>query len=102
MADEKVQPKAASIKSRDVKVEESSEPVKLQEPHPDSRGPWVRYDGVATLRIMDSNAWKQAGIKSEKYVEWNYLNEKKVPVSEFTEQELDYLLRRDGRFSKVD
>lgn len=74
----------------------------LQEPQPDARGPWVKYDGIATLRIMDERAWRSAGVDSARYVEWNCLNNMRVPMASFTQAELDYLLRRDGRFVKVD
>lgn len=84
-----------------IKVEEGPA-IELQEPGLDSTGPWVKYNGVATLRIMDRNAWLSAGVDSDKYVEWNFLNNMRVPVSYFTEAELRYLLGRDGRFSKVD
>ncbi len=83
------------------KVEEGPA-IPLQDAAPDSVGPWVQYNGIATLRIMDANAWHSAGVKSDKYVEWNYLNNKRVPVSHFTDAELAYLIGRDGRFSKVE
>jgi hypothetical protein len=75
--------------------------LELKEPELDSTGPWVKYIGPATLRIMDGNAWRSAGVKSDKYIEWNYLNNMSVPVKFFTEAELGYLLHRDGRFIKV-
>lgn len=84
-----------------IRVEEASAPLTLQEPAPDGRGPWIQYNGIATLRIMDAEAWRSAGVNSTKYIEWNFLNKMRVPVSEFTEAELSYLLGRDGRFSKV-
>ena len=68
----------------------------------DAAGPWVKYVGPATLRIMDRSAWANAGVHSDQYVEWNYLNNMKVPVKKFDDFELDYLLKRDGRFIKVD
>lgn len=84
-----------------IKVEEGPA-LSLQEPHLDSRGPWIQYNGIATLRIMDEKAWRNAGVNSSKYVEWNSLNAMRVPASSFTEAELSYLLGRDGRFSKVE
>lgn len=83
-----------------VQVEEGPALV-LQEPELDSVGPWIQYNGIATLRIMDAQAWHAAGVKSDKYVEWNYLNNRRVPISHFTDAELAYLIGRDGRFSKV-
>lgn len=85
-----------------VKVEEASAPMLLAEPDPDAQGPWVEYRGVGTLRIMDQAAWESAGVKSDKYCEWNYLNQKRLPRKLFNDQELQYLLRVDGRFALVD
>lgn len=85
-----------------VLIEEASKPFELQPPNPHAEGPWVQYNGIATVRFIDEKSWRDAGIKSTKYCEWNYLNHKRLPKSSFTEEELDYLLRRDGRFSLVD
>ena len=85
-----------------VEVEIADKPMELALPNPDSRGPWVEYTGVGTLRIMDAAAWKDAKVDSDRYFEWNYLNHKRVPRSEFNDHELQYLLRRDGRFRLVE
>lgn len=75
----------------------------LKPPDPDARGPWVQYNGIGTLRIMDKNAWTSGGVSSDKYAEWNSLNKKRIPVSTFTAQEMNYLLSpAEGRFSVVD
>jgi hypothetical protein len=85
-----------------VKVEEASAPMQLEQPAPDWKGPWIRYNGVGTIRIMDPAAWRSAGVQSNKRYEWNYLNQKRIPRSLFTDEELQYLLRVDGRFSLVE
>jgi hypothetical protein len=82
-----------------VEVSENNAPMDLAQPNPEAEGPWIAYNGVGTVRIMDEQAWKAAGVESTKYVEWNYLNKKRIPVSEFNDKELQYLLRVDGRFS---
>lgn len=85
-----------------VVVEEVSAPTQLQQGDPLARGPWIQYDGVATVRVLGPDDWKNAGVKSNKYYEWNYLNSKRIPVSHFSDEELQYLLRCDGRFSVVE
>lgn len=84
-----------------VRVEEVNAPTELALPDPLAKGPWIQYNGVGTLRYLDEAAWKEAGIDSDLYVEWNYLNHKRIPVSKFSDQQLQYLLRCDGRFSVV-
>jgi len=87
----------------EVEVEIADTPMELTPPVPgDNQGPWVEYIGVGTLRIMDTAAWKDAKVDSTNYFEWNYLNHKRIPRSAFTDEELQYLLRRDGRFRLVE
>jgi len=71
----------------------------LQEQDPTAKGPWIQYNGVATVRIITPSDWVAAGVQSRKYCEWNYLNGKRLPRSMFNDEELQYLLRVDGRFS---
>lgn len=73
--------------------------MELQQPEFGTKGPWIQYNGVATVRILTRNDWAAAGVASDKYCEWNYLNNKRLPRSMFNDQELQYLLRVDGRFS---
>jgi hypothetical protein len=77
-------------------------PITLQQPKPGATGPWIQYNGVATLRIMTEKDWKAAGVESTKYCQWNALNKKRLPREMFTDEELQYLLRVDGRFSLVE
>ena len=74
-------------------------PMDLTLPDPNAKGPWIQYNGVATVRILGPRDWHQAGVRSMKYCEWNYLNGKRLPRSLFNDEELQYLLRVDGRFS---
>lgn len=76
-----------------------SQPYELAQSDPNAKGPWIQYNGVATVRILTPSDWAAAGVKSTKYCEWNYLNNKRLPRSMFTDEELQYLLRIDGRFS---
>lgn len=85
-----------------VKIETADEPMELKLPDPNAKGPWIQYDGVAILRYMDAAAWAAADVPSTTYYEWNYLNKKRLPRSIFSDEELQYLLRRDGRFSLVE
>lgn len=77
-------------------------PIQLQPPSPLANGPWIQYNGVATLRYMDENAWRSVGVDSKKYCQWNGLNKMRLPRSMFSDEELQYLLRVDGRFSLVE
>lgn len=85
-----------------VKIENAEEPMELQQPKANAKGPWVQYNGIATVRTMDEAAWRNVDVDSDRYFEWNYLNKKRVPSSSFTDEELQYLLRRDGRFTLVE
>lgn len=85
-----------------VVVEEASAPMDLKPADPDAKGPWIQYNGVGTVRIMDEKTWRSVGVDSDKYYEWSYLNKKRLPRSLFSDAELQYLLRRDGRFSLVE
>jgi len=76
-----------------------SAPMDLDTAASNSKGPWVQYNGVATVRILTPSDWAAAGVKSSHYCEWNYLNGKRLPRSMFSDEELQYLLRVDGRFS---
>lgn len=85
-----------------VKVEQASAPLVLQQPDYSATGPWIKYDGVATVRIITMRDWTSAGINGTQEVQWNYLNHMRLPKSQFSEEELHYLLNVDGRFSLVE
>lgn len=85
-----------------VRVEEASTPMHLEPPTPDASGPWIKYTGIATVRTINANGWREAGVDSTKKAQWNYLNHMRLPKSMFNEEELNYLLNVDGRFSLVE
>lgn len=58
----------------------------------------VVYAGDASLRVISSADWESLGIKGKDEVRWGFANDFRVPVSEFTKAQMDYL-RRDGRFA---
>lgn len=57
----------------------------------------VRYLGVATRRILTEEDWKNVGAEGQKGVEWNFQNEFRLPVSDFSKEALAYL-KKDNRF----
>ena len=74
----------------------------LMPPNPDAKGPWIAYTGLATLREISKSDWAKVGVNDQGAVEWNILNGYKISVSDLSEKAIDYCLRVDGRFSKVD
>lgn len=68
----------------------------------DPKGRYVKYTGVGTVRQMTPSMWKEAHVDSDNSFEWNFLNHKQLPLSIFTDAELQYLLRVDGRFEIVE
>ena len=82
-------------------VVEADTPMQLAPPNPFAQGPWIEYLGIATVRILHADDWANVGIDSNLYCEWNYLNQKRLPKSMFSEKQLQYLLRVDGRFREV-
>ncbi len=86
-----------------VKVEEASAPMQLDATHRTAAdGKYVLYTGVATVRVMGPAEWAALHINSDQYFEWNYLNNRRIPVSSFTDEQLEYLLKVDDRFELVD
>jgi hypothetical protein len=82
-----------------VQLSEGNNPMDLDTTKKvDPKGRYIKYIGIATVRSLTPADWEAAGVDSDKYVEWNYFNKKLVPISVFTEAELQYLLRVDGRF----
>lgn len=85
-----------------VALEEAAGPMQLARPDPKATGPWIQYNGIGTVRIMDEATWRAAGVDSTKYCQWNGLNKMRLPRSIFNDEELQYLLRVDRRFSLVE
>jgi hypothetical protein len=101
---EEVQPEEEKLQGlpSSVKVEEASAPLPLDKGDSNWTGPWIKYDGVGTVRYMRPADWRSIGVQSSSTYEWNYLNQKRIPRSLFSDEELQYLLRVDGRFSLVE
>lgn len=83
------------------KVVEASEPMKLEPPDPGAKGPWIVYTGPGTVRVIKESDWAAMGLEGKR-CEWNYLNKRRLPKSQFSHKQLDYLLNVDGRFSESD
>jgi len=70
------------------------------------KGPFIKYtgaaDGIASEREISPSEWGSIGIEGKKKHSWSILNDFKVPSSEFSDEQLDYLLDTDGRFEEVD
>ena len=63
---------------------------------------FVKYVGGATNRVITKADFASIGITADKDREWSFLNEFKLPESHFSDDELDYLLEKDGRFQLVE
>ena len=86
-----------------VEVQQASAPLNLDAAkRTDPAGQYVQYNGIGTVRQLDPESWKAAHVDSENTYVWNYLNNKRIPRSAFSDEELQYLLRVDGRFSLVE
>lgn len=83
------------------RVVEASEPMKLEPPDPSAKGPWIVYTGPGTVRVIKESDWAAMGLEGKR-CEWNYLNKRRLPKSQFSHKQLDYLLNVDGRFSESD
>lgn len=85
------------------RIETASTPFELKPTEAEGKsGKLIKYVGPALVRIMDESAWRAAHVDSDRYFEWNYLNHKQIPMEAFTDAELTYLLRIDGRFELVE
>lgn len=63
----------------------------------------VHYTGHADQRTLSVKEWGGIGIAGDKVkdVVWNKSNDFSVPKSEFSKEQLKYLLEDDGRFELV-
>ena len=102
LADKIEQAEASLDANEKISVETISSPMNLVPPDPKAKGPWIVYNGVATVRILNKLDWKTQGIDSDLYCEWNYLNKMRLPKSIFNDAQLNYLLNTDGRFTLVE
>jgi hypothetical protein len=58
-------------------------------------GPFVKYVGNASHRVIRESDWGQLGIKDGKEVVWEPKNDYMVESKKFSEEQLDYLLIDD-------
>lgn len=84
-----------------IPVVEASQPMRLEPPDPHATGPWIVYNGPATVRVIDEKGWAALGLPGKR-CEWNYLNKRRLPKSLFSQEQLNYLLHVDGRFVESD
>lgn len=85
-----------------VKVEEGAPFIQDNTKRVASDGKYIKYNGVGTVRIMGPAEWRAVNIDCDDYFEWNGLNKKRIPLEAFTDEQLQYLLRVDGRFELVE
>lgn len=82
-----------------------SEPKRRVADPRQSKGPFVKYVGIGTKRTIQSHHWKALGVPPKDGQDehdthtWELSNQFLIPVSEFSDAQLDYLLcdDRDNR-----
>lgn len=71
-----------------------------------SVGPFVQYTGPqtgsGTFAQIDPAHWAQQGIVSTRSFVWKLQNKWRIPASQFSAEQLDYLLNSTKRFALVD
>lgn len=90
-------PKATSEDADDIVI--SDEAAK------DAKGTkkkFIRYIGEATRRVITKDDWEKAGFSEAKATEWNIANDLALPSEEFSDAQIDYLIKTDGRFKASD
>lgn len=100
----------SQIESGDQALSVLSDEEKAQAvPHvtPKSLGPFVKYTGPqtgsGTFAQVDPEHWAQQGIAATRSFEWKLQNKWRIPASQFSAEQLDYLLNNTkGRFVLVD
>src|SRR6516164_2008941 len=69
--------------------------VRRRAPKALPQGPFVKYVGDASHRIIRPPQWRALGVQTKKadatHV-WSVANNKMLPVAEFSDEQLDYLL----------
>lgn len=64
-------------------------------------GEFVKYVGKGTTRIIEAGTWP-VGTDQDLSVSWTFGNDFKVAKSDFTDSQLNYLLKVDGSFALSD
>lgn len=63
---------------------------------------FVRYAGEATRRVITKEDWASAGFNDADASEWSIANDHALPSGDFSDAQIDYLLKTDGRFKATD
>lgn len=59
--------------------------------------------GVGSYAEITATQWREVGIAADQTLTWSLQNNYRIPVSQFSKAQLDYLLDKDGhRFALVD
>jgi hypothetical protein len=58
--------------------------------------------GVGTYAEITAKQWEQAGVKAERSHVWKLQNNYRLPASQFSAEQIDYLLTNSKRFQLVD
>jgi hypothetical protein len=72
--------------------------IRRRSPKPKRQGPFVKYVGHASHRKITPAQWKSLGIDLQDDTVthiWSVANEKMIESSEFSDEQLDYLLIDD-------
>lgn len=56
----------------------------------------VRYIGTSDVRIITAAQWEDAGVKNQAKTVWDVRNGWKLPLSDFTDNALDYFKNDAG------
>lgn len=56
----------------------------------------VKYIGRATRRVISKEEWEGVGAPNQPSTEWNFQNGFSLPLSDFSEEALDYIRKDDG------
>jgi hypothetical protein len=71
--------------------------VRRRAPKKQAKGPFVKYVGDASHRIIRPPQWRSLGIdvKDDTTHVWSVQNDKLIPSEQFSDEQLDYLLIDD-------
>lgn len=71
-------------------TEAASPPAPVAEPVAPKTKKYVKYNGLGTRRVLSEADWERVSAKGQDAVEWNFSNNFKIPVSEFSTDALRY------------
>lgn len=58
--------------------------------------------GEGTFAQITATQWNQAGVPSDRSHTWNLANNWRIPATQFSQAQIDYLLTNSRRFELVD